>query len=103
MFIKILTPKNNSTVDKRCITAKGKSAFASMIQVYVQADDGKFYLQKPITVNKPFRWSAEIHLGDTNSANKAYKIAFVLSKERPESPLDKLDYKFVKYINVGVL
>lgn len=60
------------------------------VQVYVQAADNKWYLQKE-TVKRGNRWSVPCHFGgETHTIGAAYAVVAILTEDRPTTPLDTL-------------
>src|SRR5690242_2735378 len=87
-------PFDGSEVGKTTLVW-GKLRHKGQVQVYVKANDGKYYLQKPVIyiggLFKKRLWAVECFLGDDSSEyGLDYEITAVLTDERPHTPLDVL-------------
>jgi hypothetical protein len=70
------------------------------VQVYVLANDGKYYLQDPV-FKDGILWSCGCGFGDkdTHSGSSLF-ILLVESKERPHSPIDVMKYPVLDFLRV---
>lgn len=61
------------------------------VQLYVFSKDRKWYLQKPVVFNNK-NFVGEVSFGDAATPNRrVFKLAAVITSERPESPVDSLN------------
>jgi len=81
------------------IKGRGKK---KVVQVYVQADDSKWYLQrKSFVFGKKF-YTPCVFGPLLSSNNSGYNVVAVLSSDRPHSPVDALPADVVKSEEVKV-
>src|SRR4030095_1377039 len=70
------------------------------LQVYVLANDGRYYLQDPIMYDG-IKWTCGCGFGDSNTQSGAtFYVLVVESEERPHSPIDTMKYPVLDYVNV---
>lgn len=86
----LITKPHSGRVKSRAITVKGIAKALVPVQLYVLANDGKWYLQQP-AVFVGFCWSVECVLGLTDGPkSQKYVIVALATPDRPETPLDTL-------------
>ena len=76
-------------------TVRGKvNPAPTAVQVYVQAFDNKWYLQRPVEKHGN-RWSVVAHFGDeSGTVGAVYAVAAITTEDRPTTPLDTLPEGF---------
>jgi len=88
--VSISSPRIFETVDFEFTVCGKVNPAHSSVQVYVQAADDKWYLQKE-TTKRGSHWSVPCHFGDeTHTIGVAYAVVAIVTKERPTSPVDIL-------------
>jgi len=87
MVLNIVKPVNNGLV-RKVTYAMGKST--RPLQVYVLANDNKWYLQKKV-LRFGNLWFGVVVLGDEDiPSSLEYTIVAVATPDRPKTPLDVL-------------
>lgn len=79
-------PRNGSVVGRKSLI-KG---FGKPAQVYVFSNDGRWYLQKPVSYHHG-SWHVYAYFGDsTTKSGAGFQIVAVNTTDRPKSPIDAL-------------
>jgi hypothetical protein len=96
----ITYPQTDEKVDLKSniggfVTKKG-----APLQVYVLANDDKWYLQKPVIFMNRF-WTCNCTFGDMSTkVGDSFFAAVVESDKRPQSPINDLLEEIVDYVRV---
>jgi len=88
--VRIDSPEMFDTVGFE-FTVCGKVTPAKLpVQVYVQAADNKWYLQREVEKHGG-HWAVSCHFGDeTGTIGAAYAVVALLTEDRPTTPLETL-------------
>jgi len=100
MDVRITEPHTRRRVTSREITVRGTAITPDPIQVYVRANDSRWYLQREVTFDG-LDWSVDCILGDYKVKNEhmkfqKYAIVALLTPDRPETPLESLPSDVVR-------
>ena len=100
MKISITSPTHMSIVGRELIV-KGKVTGNKPVQLYILADDNKWYLQEH-TVYHGSKWATKCYLGTPESTNRWYVIAAVVDNKRPHSPVKDINHTSNYLVEVTV-